>query len=273
MIYGDERDVVYFTDAVEIRMSAKKEDYSDAIPYVWVGVKSEDNGMFVKVHSLELNVVRTFCGVPYDQYDNANSKWHKAKSKSSLVDEADEYLRSHSGVDEEFHAKWREFGKGTSFKDMPRIREAYKRGYLIRPKAYYEPHIEYDGSSYRVKIRSLDDRELSSSSKRALAGRCLRANYTSDSYDEVYDTACALIDDIQYQASIQRHVDMEEDKAWVLSRMSEADRQNAEPLLRTLTWPYGEHIRWYDNRLMLGSHEHGWHTIYTGLSERGEQNE
>lgn len=227
-------------------------------------MKSEDDGVFSTVHPLELNIVRTFCGVPYDQYDNATAKWHKAKSKSSLVKESNEYLKSHLGSDETFHEKWREFLKGASLKDMSCLREAYKRGYLVRPKSYYVPSTEFDGTSYRVIIKAVPERELNFVQRRALAGRWLRTTFTGTSYDEVYGTACALIDDMQYQASIQHHIDVEEDKAWIFSRMPEVDRQNVDVLLRTLEWSYDEHIRWYDNRLLVGSNEHGWHTIYIG---------
>ena len=56
MIYDDERDVVYFTDAAEIKMLTTKKDFSDAKPRVWIGAKSEDDGVFATVHPLVLKM-------------------------------------------------------------------------------------------------------------------------------------------------------------------------------------------------------------------------
>ena len=246
--------ITYYTDKTRIKLLANRRDMSDAKPLVWVGMKQRRCGTYLMVQPLEIVGYRTFDGVPCDECTPDTFKWIRAKRKSTLVSEANEYYRKHVGFTDALTQEASKFLRSYPIEDMKKTREAYERGYLILNDDIGGFEVEFNGDSFRIKRRHEPRNNCS----------LIPVEYASDDYEKTMIMARYAVDELQREA-VERHaLDMEDDKMELLCRMDERDRQQCERILKHLTWSVNESIRWFGGQLLLGNPSRNeWHVLYT----------
>lgn len=248
------RNIVYYTDKSKIALLANRRDMTDAKPLIWVGMKLRQCGTYIMVQPLEIASSRTLDGVPCEDCTPDMFKWIRAKRKSTLVSEADEYYRKHVGFTDKLTREASKFLQSYPVEDMEKIHEAYERGYLILKDDTPGFEIEFNGDSFRVK------RRFEPTNNRAL----IPVEYASDSYEKTDIIARYIVQQLQREAMERHTLDMEDDKQELLSRMGEIDRAECERILRYLTWSMNETICWFGGQLLLGNpNRNEWHVLYS----------
>lgn len=246
--------ITYYTDKNKIALLANRRDMTDARPLIWVGMKQRQCGTYIMIQPLEIISSRTFDGIPCEDCTPDMFKWIRAKRKSTIVSEADEYYRKHVGFTDKQTREASKFLRAYPVEDMDKIREAYRRGYLVLKDDTPGFDIEFNGDSYRIK------RRFEPNNNRAL----IPIEYANDNFEKTDIMAKYIVQQLQREAQERHALDMEDDKQELLSRMDDTDRIECERILKCLTWSMNETIRWFGGQLLLGNpNRNEWHVLYS----------